>query len=100
MLFLVIETFRGGDPRPVYTRFAEQGRLAPPGLTYVASWVTADLRRCYQVIEGAEPALLEAWMARWRDLVDFEVLPVLTSAEAAAAVAALAPGPAAPTPAA
>jgi hypothetical protein len=30
---------------------------------------------------------LEQWMARWRDLVDFEVTPVMTSAEAAEAVA-------------
>jgi len=86
MLYMVIEHFRDGDARPVYRRFAEQGRLAPPGLTYVASWVTADLRRCYQVMECDDPALLEAWMARWRDLVDFEVVPVVTSAEAAAAV--------------
>ena len=89
MLFLVIETFRGGDPRPVYARFAERGRLAPPGLTYVASWVTADLRRCYQVMEAEAPDRLDEWIARWRDLVDFEVLPVVGSAEAAAAVAAL-----------
>lgn len=85
--YLVIETFRGGDPRPVYQRFADRGRLAPPGLTYVASWVTADLRRCYQVMQCDDPALLDAWMAHWRDLVDFEVLPVITSAAAAAAVA-------------
>lgn len=92
MLFLVIETFRGGDPRPVYARFAERGRLAPAGLEYVASWVTADLRRCYQVMACDDRALLEAWMDNWRDIVDFEVLPVVTSAEAAAAVAARADG--------
>ena len=86
MRFMVIETFRGGDPRPVYERFAARGRLAPEGLAYVASWVTADLRRCYQVMECDEPRLLDEWMAQWDDLVDFEVLPVLTSAEAAAAV--------------
>jgi hypothetical protein len=102
MIYMVIEHFRGGDPRPVYARFAERGRLAPEGLRYLASWVTRDLRRCYQVMEAADPALLEAWMERWRDLVDFEVIPVVTSAEAAEAVAALsreAPAPA-PRPAA
>lgn len=92
MLYLVIETFRGGDPRPVYRRFAERGRLAPPGLGYVASWVTPDLGRCYQVMECGDPALLEEWMAQWRDLVDFQVQPVVTSTDAAAAVAALPPG--------
>ena len=89
MLHLVIKTFRDGDPRPVYQRFAEQGRLAPEGLTYVASWVTTDLRRCYQIMACDDAALLEAWMARWRDLVDFEVVPVVSSADAAARVAAL-----------
>jgi hypothetical protein len=87
MLYMVIETFRGGDAVPVYRRFRDHGRLAPEGLRYVASWVTEDLRRCYQVMECDDPALLERWMAAWRDLVDFEVLPVVTSAAAAAAVA-------------
>lgn len=97
MIYLVIEHFRGGDPRPVYARFAERGRLAPEGLRYVSSWVTQDLRRCYQVMETADRALLEAWMERWSDLTDFEVIPVVTSAEAATAVAALT-GAAAPSP--
>ena len=81
---MVIETFRGGDARPVYRRFRDQGRLAPEGLNYVASWVTDDLRRCYQVMECDDRALLDAWLARWEDIVEFEVLPVMTSAEAAA----------------
>ena len=89
MLFLVIENFRDGDPRPVYARFAEQGRLAPAGVEYVASWVTTDLRRCYQVMECADRTLLDQWMTNWSDLVEFEVHPVVSSAEAAAAVAVL-----------
>ena len=86
MLFMVIEHYRGGDPRPVYERFRARGRLAPPGLTYVSSWVTTDLAHCYQVMECEDPALLVQWMAAWRDIVDFEVVPVVTSAEAAAMV--------------
>ena len=81
---MVIEHFRGGDAAPVYARFRERGRLAPEGLTYVNSWVTADLARCYQVMACDDRALLDAWIARWSDLVDFEVVPVVTSAEAAA----------------
>ena len=84
MLFMVIETFGHGDA-PVYARFREHGRLAPEGLRYVDSWVTTDRARCYQVMECADRALLDGWMDRWRDLVDFEVVPVVTSAEAAAA---------------
>jgi hypothetical protein len=92
MLYLVIEHFRGGDAVPVYRRFAERGRLAPPGLEYRGSWVTADLGHCYQVMECEDPGLLEVWMDQWRDLVEFEVHAVLTSAEAAARVAARKPG--------
>jgi hypothetical protein len=93
MLYMVIEHFRNGDPAPVYARFRAQGRLAPEGLRYVGSWVTADLTRCYQVMECEEPSLLETWLAAWTDLVRFEVHPVVSSAEAALRVQA---GPDAP----
>ena len=73
---------------PVYRRFRERGRLAPKGLRYVASWVTADLRQCFQVMECEDPRLLEEWTSRWSDLVDFEILPVVSSADAADAVLA------------
>ena len=89
MLFLVIERFRDADPLPVYRRFRDRGRLAPEGVRYHASWVTQDLARCFQVMECEDRALLELWMQAWQDLVDFEVLPVLTSAEAQARVAPL-----------
>lgn len=52
-----------------------------------AGWVTQDLRRCFQVRECDDPALLAQWTAHWDDLVDFEIIPVLTSAEAAARLA-------------
>lgn len=86
MLFMVVEHFRDGNPAPVYRRFRDGGRLAPAGLTYVSSWVTADLQRCFQVMECDNRALLDAWMASWNDIVDFEVITVITSAEAVAAV--------------
>jgi uncharacterized protein DUF3303 len=78
--FLVLEHFRDGDPVPVYRRFKAQGRLMPEGLSYVSSWITDDLTRCYQVMETADRGLLEQWMAQWSDLVDFEVVAVLSSA--------------------
>ncbi len=87
MLYMIVESFRNGDAVPVYRRFRERGRVAPEGLRYVASWVTADLRRCFQVMECEDERLLDDWMARWNDLVDFEVVPIITSDEAAAAVA-------------
>ena len=87
MLFMIVENFRDGNPEPVYRRFRDQGRLAPEGLNYVSSWVTHDLRRCFQVMECDDRALLDEWMAAWRDIVDFEVIDILTSAEAVAIIA-------------
>jgi hypothetical protein len=87
MLFMVVENFRDGDPLPVYRRFRDRGRMAPQGLQYVSSWVTDDLRRCFQVMECDDRALLDQWIDQWCDIVDFEVIPVMTSAEAAKMVA-------------
>jgi hypothetical protein len=84
---MVIERFKNGDPLPVYRRFRQHGRLMPQGLTYVSSWVKPALDQCYQVMEAAHRSLLDQWMSNWRDLVDFEVHQVITSAEAAARVA-------------
>ena len=86
MLFMVIGHFHNGDPAPVYARFRQRGRLAPDGLNYVNSWVTSDLKRCYQVMECDNRALLDEWVAAWADIVDCEIHPVVTSAEAAARV--------------
>lgn len=86
MLYMVLEHYKG-DPVPVYRRFREQGRLAPEGLRYVGSWVTTDLHRCYQLMECDDPALLQQWIDRWKDIVDFQVVPVITSADAAAVIA-------------
>lgn len=82
MLYLVIEHFKQGA-LPVYERFRERGRLAPAGLNYVSSWVDLPGQRCFQVMETDSRELLDEWMANWSDLVEFEVIPVMTSAEAA-----------------
>jgi len=86
MRYMVIERFRGGDPLPVYRRFRERGRLMPDGLQYVSSWVTEDFSRCFQVMECEDPRLLHEWMDQWKDLMEFEAIRVMTSAEAVAAV--------------
>ena len=88
MLYMIIEDFKG-DPAAVYRRFRDRGRLAPDGLQYVTSWVTTDLQRCYQVMECDDRRLLDEWLEHWQDIVDFECFPVITSPEAANAVAAL-----------
>jgi uncharacterized protein DUF3303 len=85
--FLVIEHFRDRDPVPVYRRFRAQGRLMPDGLEYISSWITEDLSRCYQTMQAPDRELLEQWMAKWSDVMDFEVIPVLSSAAVQARLA-------------
>ena len=81
---MVIETYTQG-PRPVYARFSECGRMLPPGLLYRQSWVAEPgLDRCFQLMETEDASLLEDWIAHWCDLVEFEVVPVISSAHAAA----------------
>jgi Domain of unknown function (DUF3303) len=87
MLFMVIETFRGGDPIPVYRRFRDRGRLMPEGVVYWGSWVTEDWHRCVQIMESPNRLLLDQWISQWDDITDFEVISVMTSADAAAAIA-------------
>jgi hypothetical protein len=83
MLYLVIERFKNRDAVAVYRRFREKGRMTPEGLSYVESWVESNFDRCFQVMECDDLRLLEEWAAHWRDLVDFDFVPVLRSAEAA-----------------
>lgn len=87
MRYIVIETFPGTAPA-VYARAAEQGRMLPDGLEYVDSWVDESLGRCFQLMETDDPSLFDRWIERWADLGAFEVVPVISSAQAAARVAA------------
>jgi hypothetical protein len=82
--YMVIENFRPGKVGEIYRRLDESGRHMPSGLIYVGSWITDDLTMCYQVMECGDPALLDEWISHWSDLVDFEVIPVISSDEAKA----------------
>jgi Domain of unknown function (DUF3303) len=87
MLFMVIERFRPGQAPAVYRRFRDQGRMAPEGVRYISSWVDLDYHRCFQVMDADDEGLLQQWAANWSDLIDFDLIPVRTSQEAAAAIA-------------
>jgi len=82
---MVVEHYTLG-PEPIYERGAARGRMLPPGLVYLDSWVVDDgaLSTCFQLMETDDPALFEAWLDHWRDLGTFEVYPVISSAEASA----------------
>jgi len=83
MLYIVIERFKNRDAIPVYRRFREKGRMTPIGLNYVESWVEINFDRCFQLMECEDPQVLEEWATNWRDLVEFEFVPVRTSKQAA-----------------
>lgn len=87
MLYMVIERFKNRDAIPVYRRFREKGRMTPVGLVYIDSWVETNFDRCFQLMECDDAGLLEQWANYWRDLVEFEFVPVRQSKEAAEMVA-------------
>jgi hypothetical protein len=81
---MVVERYVRG-PEPVYARVEAKGRMLPDGLRHVDSWVVDDVAmdRCFQLMEADDPALFDEWFASWADLTEFELYPVLSSAEAA-----------------
>jgi hypothetical protein len=81
MLFMVIERFKQGNPQPIGERFKSCGRMLPDGVTYHASWVDSTGTCCFQIMEAPQRQLLDGWIGRWNDLIEFEVVPVLSSAD-------------------
>jgi len=86
MLFMIIEHFRPGQAPAIYRRFRERGRMMPESVRYVSSWIDIDFQRCFQVMEAEREQDLKAWTSNWQDLMDFEIIPVRTSADAAEAI--------------
>lgn len=81
MTFLIVETFRAGNPDAVGERYGEHGRLLCEGVQYLDSWMEVSGERCYQLMEAVDREILERWTSRWDDLVHFEVIEVQSSAE-------------------
>ena len=83
MLYIVVEQFKSAEASAAaYQRFGERGRMLPEGLKYIDSWVEQNFNRCFQLMETEDPKLFDEWISHWSDLVDFEVVPVMTSADA------------------
>lgn len=81
MLYMVIERFKEGAAPEIYRRFRDKGRMMPDGLEYVSSWIDVDLKICYQLMQAEDASLFPLWTDNWNDLMDFEIVPVRTSAE-------------------
>ena len=86
MLFMVVERFKNRDAKAVYRRFRDRGRGAPGGLQYVGSWIEANFDRCFQLMQCDDARLLQQWVAAWSELIEFEIVPVATSAETREAI--------------
>jgi len=82
MLFMIIETFHHDKVKQLYQRFDEKGRQLPEGVQFINSWIDEEITMCFQVMECDDLSLLRQWIDKWDDLADFEIIPVLTSAEA------------------
>ena len=79
MLYMVVERFK--DAPAIYRRLHEKGRMMPEGLEYVSSWIDVDLKICWQLMRAEDESLFQTWIDNWKDLADFEVVPVRTSTE-------------------
>jgi hypothetical protein len=79
MLYMVVEHFK--DAPAIYRRLREKGRMMPEGLEYISSWIDEDLKTCWQLMRTEDESLFERWTYNWKDLMDFKIIPVRTSAE-------------------
>ena len=87
MLYMVIEKYKTPGAIEIYRRAKNQGRMMPDGLEYVSSWVDFNFSKCYQLLKTEDEKLFRQWIDHWKDLVDFEIVPVQTSAEAMQTIA-------------
>jgi len=82
MVYMIIEYYHPGKIKELYRRFDEKGRMLPEGVHYINSWINEDVTVCYQVMESDSVDKLHDWISNWNDIVDFQVIPVISSAEA------------------
>ena len=82
MQYMIIERFKPGKIKEVYERFTEKGRMMPDDVIYINSWINEEVTVCYQLMESPSVEKLNEWISNWNDLTDFEIVPVISSAEA------------------
>ena len=94
---MIVERFKGRDPKPIYRRLAESGRQMPEGLRYIDSWIEPNFDRCFQLMETGDLRHFQAWILAWSDLIEFEIVPVVPSKDTRAAVESAVESNAGPT---
>ncbi len=83
---MVVEKFKNQDGKAVYRKLRDSGRALPEGLKFVSSYVSADLSRCFQLMETDDVTLFQRWIADWQSVVEFEVIPVVEGKDTRAAI--------------
>ncbi len=82
MKYMIIERYRPGRVKEIYERFDVKGRMMPEGVNCIGSWSNTDVTVWYQLMESDSEEKLQEWIRCWSDLVDFEIVPVISSATA------------------
>jgi Protein of unknown function (DUF3303) len=72
--YMIIERFDPGNRSKIYDRFHTKGRMLPPGLLYIDSWLAGDGASCFQLMEAADYSLFTVWIQNWKDLMEFEIV--------------------------
>ncbi|MEM9051753.1 MAG: DUF3303 family protein [Bacteroidota bacterium] len=80
--YMIIEHYKPGKAKEIYARFRENVRMLPAGVQFIDSWVEENLQKCYQVMKSESIEGINLWVDQWKDLVEFEVIPVLNTSEA------------------
>ena len=58
----------------------------PDGLKYIDSWVEPNFDRCFQLMETDDLRNFQVWISAWSDLIEFEIVPVVTSKDTREAI--------------
>jgi len=75
-------------PKPSTGACATRAARCPTAWFFISSHVSADLGRCFQLMQASDATLLQRWVAEWSDLAQFEIVPVVAGSDTATALAA------------
>ena len=83
MQFMVSFPLTHRDFKTRVSRFLETGAPPPEGVKLLHRWFTASHSQGFMLVETDDASHLFRWTSEWADLIDFQVEPVITDAEAA-----------------
>ena len=72
-------------------RFLETGGLPPLGVTMHGRWHSLGGDKGFVLASSDDPKGIYEWIGQWADLMDFNAVPVLDDADAAAVLKTIKP---------